>query len=311
MREVWQLTWSYLRQHPGRLILTCLAVVAAGCMVIWVVSGYDALLKQFREFSGASLGRYTLAVYPARSATPMSRPTSAPAQTPGSGPGGPPGAPGTSGAPGMLPFGFGPQRYVSPQMVEVLRADPAVATLDPMWAQPAMVRPFDPATFRQARPMTRPATMPGGGTAESSGGPAGPGPGAPRAPGGMGGPRGRGGVTLIGTDAVEPPYPMASGRWIDPRNPDAMEAALSVDAASRLGVGLGGEVAAGIGEKAQKLTVVGIVDVPVLSGGGGARRPGGPRPGQRRDVRPDEARRADPRPTSPVQLRGHRGQTRC
>lgn len=224
MSEIWLLTRSYLWQHPSRLILTCVAMMAAACMVIWVVSGYDALLKQFKEFSGASLGRYTLTVYPVRPSGPAS----------GGSPGGP-----------------GPGRFVAPEVVEQLRQDPSVVAADLMWGQPAMVRPYNPATFRKM-PTSRPASRPGMSSVAS----------APA--GNRSGPRGRGGVTLIGTDALEPPYPLARGRWIDSRHPDLLEAALSVDAAHRLGVDLGGEVAAGIGENAQKLTVVGIVDVPAM-----------------------------------------------
>jgi putative ABC transport system permease protein len=77
---------------------------------------------------------------------------------------------------------------------------------------------------------------------------------------------------LIGTNAAEAPYPMLRGRWIDPSHTDSFEAVLSADAAQRLSddthrVDVGSEVSAGIGENAQKLTVVGIVDTPVITAG--------------------------------------------
>jgi putative ABC transport system permease protein len=153
----------------------------------------------------------------------------------------------------------GQERFVSPETFAQLQRDPSVLEADPMWAQRAMVMPYNPETFRRVRPATRPA----GATLPSQPGPTtGPGTGP-----GLGGPRGRGGVMLIGSDAPLPPYAVLRGRWIDANKPDVLEAALSADAAERLGVDLGGEVSAGAGERAQKLTVVGIIDVPLMPGG--------------------------------------------
>jgi putative ABC transport system permease protein len=239
MSQIWKLGLSYLRHHPARLILTSLAMVAAACMVIWVVSGYDALLKQFKEFAGVSHGRYTLMVYPTR--LPML----------GSGGTRPVG----TRPSGMMPGGAFQMRSVPTEIAEQIRADSAIAVADLMWSAPAMVMPYDPQTFRRLRLPTTSATRPL----------------LTRPTTGLGGPRGRGGVSLIGIDSPQPPFPMSRGRWIDPRS-DVLEAALSVDAAYRLGVDLGGEVSAGVGEKAQKLVIVGIVDVPIMPGGG-MRRP--------------------------------------
>ncbi|MFT3788127.1 MAG: hypothetical protein QM770_18475 [Tepidisphaeraceae bacterium] len=218
MNNVLRLALSYLRQHPARMLLTGLAILSSACMVVWVVSGYDTLLKQFQSFSRDSMGRYSLTVFPAR-------------------------PPGQSGMPAP-----GQERFVSPAAFEQLRSDPAVIQADPMWAQCAMVMAYDPERFGKPLPTSRPTTLP-------TSRPTGP---------GMGGPRGRGGVMLIGTNAPKPPYDIVRGRWIDVTRPDTLEAALSADAADRLGVDLGGEVSAGVGEHAKKLTVVGIVDTPVV-----------------------------------------------
>ena len=64
MRRVLKLSLAFLKEHPLRLILTSLATIAATCMVVWVVSGYDALLHSFKAYSNDALGNYTLAVAP-------------------------------------------------------------------------------------------------------------------------------------------------------------------------------------------------------------------------------------------------------
>ena len=55
MRIVAKLVLADFRQHPARVVLTSLAVIAAACVVVWVVSGYDALLAQYLE-SRARMG---------------------------------------------------------------------------------------------------------------------------------------------------------------------------------------------------------------------------------------------------------------
>lgn len=245
MSETWKLTRSYLLQHPARLVLTCIAMAAAACMVIWVVSGYDSLMKQFEDFSDEAPGRYALTVYPVPQSTP-----------------------------GRMP---GEEDAVPQDIVQALAADPAVAAADAMWAQRAMVRKYDPKTFNRPAPQRAPGT-PGTPGAPGAGRPAPSGDATNARPTAQQGQRpaarptrrpmrspfSRGGVTLIGSDAGEPPYEMVAGHWIDASRPDALEAALSKDAAERLEVGLGDEVAAGVGEHATKLKVVGIIDVPQM-----------------------------------------------
>ncbi len=245
MKEVLQLTWAYLRHHPARMILTALATVAASCMVVWVVSGYDAMLVQFAQYSEKALGRYQLTIVPISTFRQV--------------------------APGAIPYAA--EKYVPWEVVDSLRADPAVFCADPMWSQRAAVRPYDPATFRMTFPV-RPATRPATPTRNA-------------AAGEVRGKRpvtsveqqkteaatqplrpARGGVMMLGTDAAYPPYPLLRGRWISARTPDVQEACLSADAAARLEVDVGGDVVAGLGEQSKKLRVIGIVDTPQVSGAG-------------------------------------------
>ena len=51
-------------QRPGRLVLAALATVAAACVVVWVVSGYDSLVDRFGDMGDEYLGRYDLIVLP-------------------------------------------------------------------------------------------------------------------------------------------------------------------------------------------------------------------------------------------------------
>ena len=195
MRTVLKLAFAFMRQHPVRTFLTCLATMAAACMVIWVVSGYDALLNSFDDFSDKSLGRYTLSVAPINTYSQY--------------------------APGAIPSHA--EKYVPPEVVKELRADPVVACADPMWAQREAVRPSTGIA---------PWRLPD--------------------------------VRLLGTDASESPFPLTSGRWIDPKKPDALEAAISADGAKALKVGVGDEVLAGSDDRTLKLRIIGIVNTPVV-----------------------------------------------
>ncbi|QGJ68930.1 Acidobacterial duplicated orphan permease [Planctomycetales bacterium 10988] len=55
---VCKLVLSQMWRHPGRAIITMVGVIASTCAVVWVVSGYDALVSQFDENAGKFLGRY-------------------------------------------------------------------------------------------------------------------------------------------------------------------------------------------------------------------------------------------------------------
>ena len=45
MKLLFKLLWANVRLRPARTALTALAVTASSCVVVWVVSGYDALLE--------------------------------------------------------------------------------------------------------------------------------------------------------------------------------------------------------------------------------------------------------------------------
>jgi putative ABC transport system permease protein len=61
---VWDLAFAHLKSHPVRLALTALAIIATACTVVWVVSGYDALVAKFDDMSDEYLGRYQAFVVP-------------------------------------------------------------------------------------------------------------------------------------------------------------------------------------------------------------------------------------------------------
>lgn len=93
MSKVFKIAWANFREHPVRVALTTIATAAAACLVIWIASGYEALLKTFDEYAHVAFGRYSLAVAPIAAAKP-----------------------------GAVP----------PEVAADLRADPAVAAADPM-----------------------------------------------------------------------------------------------------------------------------------------------------------------------------------
>lgn len=64
MNITWKLALSYARHHPARMLLSSLAMIAAACVVVWVVSGYDAIVSQFADNSTEYLGRYDMFLVP-------------------------------------------------------------------------------------------------------------------------------------------------------------------------------------------------------------------------------------------------------
>jgi putative ABC transport system permease protein len=64
MNIVAKLALAHAQQHPARVCLSSLAMIAAACVVVWVVSGYDALVAQFDEMASDYLGRYDLMIVP-------------------------------------------------------------------------------------------------------------------------------------------------------------------------------------------------------------------------------------------------------
>ncbi|MEW4528091.1 FtsX-like permease family protein [Maioricimonas sp. JC845] len=89
-----RLVVSQMLLHPGRAIVTTIGIVASTCAVVWVVSGYDALISQFDENARKYLGRYDALIIPA----------------------GPPGSP----------------RTIDDSIVESLRRDAGVMEINPV-----------------------------------------------------------------------------------------------------------------------------------------------------------------------------------
>ncbi len=115
MGKVLGLTWAYLRARPVRNGLAALATVCSVCMVVWVASGYDALLKTFDNFAERGLGRYELSVAAVASATAIAVPDDA---------------------------------------LDALRSDPAVTAVEPMGAKraPVAVKTRGPGVPEPAAP---------------------------------------------------------------------------------------------------------------------------------------------------------------
>lgn len=257
LKVVAKLVFAHMRHRPARMVLTLFSTVAAACIVVWVVSSYDSLIAKFDEFSDHYLGRYTSVVLPVPAA----------------------------GSQGGEMLGSSGAR-LSPEVIEALRKDPAVAIVDPILQSRGRITKFGvpPAERGMGREGTgnrgassgSPAPRGAGDGPASSGGTT-----APANPAGAGAPGGvnsfpifggrvnfvqSGGINrgpmLVGTDAIETPYSLAAGKWIDPQRPAALEAAISSGAAEQLRVTVGDDVEVGAGFRAEsiKLKIVGIVE---------------------------------------------------
>ena len=225
MKIICKLVLAQIWHHPARMILTSLAIVAAACVVIWVVSGYDALVGQFGGFASDYLGRYDLIVLPD--------------------------VKGVSAVP-----------QLSPELVEALGRDAEVAEINPVTQIRARITnpnlppeeqtPFGPGSFQNL-----PAGSGSGGTAASE-------TGRPGGGGGRGGMRpgmmfGRM-PALVGTKATLPPYKMVKGDWIDPMLSDRMEGVLSGNSAEALKVDVGGEMSVTTQAGEFRVKIIGIIN---------------------------------------------------
>lgn len=257
MKVLLKLSLASFRENKIRLLLTSLATVAAATMVVWVGSGYDALMKSFEDYSENALGHYQLSVAGISSFSQY--------------------------APGDIPRTA--MRFVPPEVVADLKADPAVEAADPMWAQRVTI-----GVLRAGGPGGRPGAGPGGrpggkpdsakpaaggappsGEAQGAGQGGGPSAGQRRGPPSgserAGGPRRMRrtpSLRMLGTDAGQPPFPLASGRWLDGKSPS--EAAISAGAAEMFSISLGDQVRVGEGPTSKVLTIVGVVDLPEIDG---------------------------------------------
>ncbi|MDZ7617263.1 MAG: ABC transporter permease, partial [Patescibacteria group bacterium] len=297
MSITWKLALTYAWCHPARMILTSLAMIASACIVVWVVSGYDALMSQFGNQASEYLGRYDLFLVPdvpETSASPNTRD-----------------APKESDAT-AIPL----------ELIAAIEADPAVEELDRALQVTVKLQPVPSGEMVFGGP----PGMDGPGVGQR-GGPGGRGPGM----GGRGGPGGadapvegrggrggepRGGATggpdassesmasrpagseagsgsgvgprgqyqgraprggemarmrrgmslgspkIVGTWAETPPYEIkeGQGRWITQGDPALRETVVSNQLAEQMELKLGSEVLAILGTKEYRLTIVGIVE---------------------------------------------------
>lgn len=242
-----RLVVAYARQHPGRMLLTLLSTIAAACVVVWVVSGYDVLTQDFDGFADDYMGRYDAYVLPAE-VDPMSM------------------------------FGRGPRPAIGDDLAKELRKDPAVAAVDVFFetrTSAELANAGNGDVGRQSRRGRsrgdRSNSGAGGGPGRAGGPPGFPPYGPPVQSGSV---RYMGGydrsqaydssAVFVGVDSSEPPHTLREGRWIDPEATDKFEGVVTHGAAERLGIKLGDHVKATRGdEKSQQLiTIVGIVEQP-------------------------------------------------
>ncbi|WP_020473458.1 FtsX-like permease family protein [Zavarzinella formosa] len=244
-----RLVASHMRKRPGRFLLTSLSTIAASCIVVWVVSGYDSLVGQFGGMGEEYVGRYDLLLVPARNREAVS---AAPA-----GPGG---------------FGRAPQ--LTKELVEQIRQDPAVAVIDPV---------FETALRATKIGETNAPRLPVPGAGGEEEGPAAapvPGPAAPasktpatpKEP--ESGPRMMGGVaqqrsqskipTVVGTDSTEPIHSVVHGQWFNPKDGAQMVGALTRESAEQMEISVGDELVVGSGfgqgRTETKIKIVAIVE---------------------------------------------------
>jgi len=250
MRITWKLALAYAWRHPTRMLLTSLAMVAAACVVVWVVSGYDALVSQFPEQASEYLGRYDLFLVPDASE----------------------------------------ERFIPDTLIEAIRKDPAIAELEPALQWTVRVQTDKPSAMGFGGPgMGGPGTGgpagrggpgmggsyrggppnrrepgeggPGGGragsnTARTRGRPPG---GGRRMPGGPGRRMFFGGPKLIGTNSNTPPYQLLEGNWITHGDPALRNTVISNQSAEKLQAVLGDELLVILGTKEYRLKIIGIV----------------------------------------------------
>jgi putative ABC transport system permease protein len=263
MSIIFKFVWASATRHWGRWLFATLSIIAAACVVIWVVSGYDALIARFDEMAEETIGLYDFLLAP-----PMA----------------PGGSPGSSDA------------GLSAELLRNLRQDAAVEAVHAV-AQTRVM-----ATNADGKPtLEMPFGQPGGGQRTARGGSGGDsgrsGRGSGREPGfgGATGPRGGAasapgggmsnlmpsrpvlgmpprGPSLVGTDANFPPVPkMTEGEWLDPASTKEV-AVLTERCAQQYQVKVGESIKVSTDAGEFILKAVGIFSPP-RAGGGGMRGP--------------------------------------
>lgn len=224
-----KLLFAYARQHVGRTLLTLLSTVAAASIVVWVVSSYDSLVEKFDDFADKYLGRYSLLVLP----VPED---------------------------GQTLNSFSPPLTLDGDIVAALRKDPQVAAVDAVFQTRVSVTkpnsPPEPKTDSKTDSKTVEKTK------------ADPDAETPSPPTGSAlqaimRTRGNRSPTLVGTDAIEPPYEVLEGKWLNAQDPAALQAVITSPSADALKLKVGDDVVVsgsfGRGEEVT-LRIVGIVE---------------------------------------------------
>lgn len=237
-----RLVFAYAGQHPGRMLLTLLSTIAASCVVVWVVSGYDVLTQDFDGFAEDYMGRYDAYVLP------------------------------TEVDPQAM-FGRGSRPAIDGELAAELRKDPAVAAVDAFFETRASVQRIgeDPDAEGREPGRGRGRGREGRGSNGGPGGPPGFPPFGPQT--GSGSVRYMGGydrsqaydssAVFVGVDSSEPPHTLREGRWFDPQASNKFEGVVTHGAAERLRIKLGDQVRAARGrDDDQLVTIVGIVEQP-------------------------------------------------
>ncbi|MEN6457833.1 MAG: FtsX-like permease family protein [Thermoguttaceae bacterium] len=275
MKVAWKLALAYVVQHPTRTLLTCSAMIASVCIVVWVASSYDALASQFGQQATEYLGRYDFFVVPEDPENPT----------------------------------------IASELTTTLRRDPAVAEVEPVSqsqvrlmnpnAEPEMdpmaggmggsMRgptqrpPRDPAQTAAVEktdsPRPKREAGPGGPPSKGNGAdrPRRPGPSGPGGPGGMPRMRPMSPPTLVGTDAKDPPYELLEGVWLDHQHPEHRGAVLTKATAESLKAKLGDPLLLIIGMKEFRIHVAGVIgqgatQTGMMGMGRGMRRPSSTKP---------------------------------
>ncbi|MFA4985204.1 MAG: ABC transporter permease [Candidatus Brocadiia bacterium] len=198
MSLVVKLAIAFLREHPIRIVLTSIATIASVCMVVWVASNYDTILHSYDVYANKTFGCYPLSVAPISNAKDEGVPI---------------------------------------EVMEALKADPDVASIEPMWVLRALVRSVNPPNDGAS------GSSRSGSKRERE---------SERSPE----------STVLALDIADAPFAMLRGHWITPRNSDAFETVVSVCAAKRLGVDIDQDVVVDRGERSYRLRVIGIMDSP-------------------------------------------------
>lgn len=223
MRIACKLALAYAVRHPLRMFLTSLAMVASASIVVWVVSGYDALSSQFGDQAAEYLGRYDFFVVP-------EDPKDASVDT---------------------------------SLVDALRQDPALAEITPVIQVSVQLMNPNAGEGGPGGPAMGGPGMGKASGGPGTGGPGGvkrAGPAGQRGarPGGM---RGfRPSPMLVGTDAEKPPYPVLEGAWIDSAHPEKRGAVIGKTTAEQMNLKLGDEALVIYGTKEYRLKIVGLIE---------------------------------------------------